>query len=371
MKTLPQYINRYFYKEKKFRLSKLKQSEYGIDYVPTTDEVKCNLYVTPGWMDIHTHIAEGIGWLSIDPEKIGRRTGVFVLGDAGSTGALTFLAFKKYIMPVKKEMIRAWIHINVNGLVVMPETLNKDLISIDKTISCIKENSDQIIGIKVRLLPDEDNPHGLLLVEKAKRAAVLAGKALMLHVSSGSSYVPDALDMLDRGDIVTHIMHPFPNSLWTSTGAPTEKLKSAIKRGVILDIGNGRLSFDFDICEKVLTSNKSLRFCISSDIHKNSFPSTPNLATTLNRMYACGYGLEKIIQGITSETECVLNMQNWSSAEVGKHSTIFELIESDEGLVLFDAKGERRILHNYIRPVAIIENDTVQFLDSDLATCTS
>src|SRR4051812_1241568 len=44
------------------------------------------LLVTPGLIDLHAHVYDGMGLFSVDPAEAGRHTGVTTLLDAGSAG---------------------------------------------------------------------------------------------------------------------------------------------------------------------------------------------------------------------------------------------------------------------------------------------
>jgi dihydroorotase len=71
--------------------------------------------VTPGLIDIHTHVYDGVAPLCIpaDPNHIAK--GVTTVVDAGSAGAHTFPGFRQYVIRVADTRIFALLNISVVG----------------------------------------------------------------------------------------------------------------------------------------------------------------------------------------------------------------------------------------------------------------
>ena len=55
------------------------------------------LIVTPGLIDLHTHIYWGATYWGIEPDPVAARTGVTTWIDAGSAGAYSFPGFRRYV----------------------------------------------------------------------------------------------------------------------------------------------------------------------------------------------------------------------------------------------------------------------------------
>jgi dihydroorotase len=53
------------------------------------------LLVTPGLIDLHTHVHSGATYWGIDPDPLAWCSGVTTWVDAGSSGAFTFPAFRQ------------------------------------------------------------------------------------------------------------------------------------------------------------------------------------------------------------------------------------------------------------------------------------
>ena len=55
--------------------------------------------VTPGIIDLHAHVFEGVNRTGVNPDLGGVYSGVTTIVDAGSAGAATFAAFPRHIIP--------------------------------------------------------------------------------------------------------------------------------------------------------------------------------------------------------------------------------------------------------------------------------
>ena len=74
------------------------------------------LTVTPGLIDLHTHIYRGVTFWGIDADAEGSRSGVTSWIDAGSAGALNLEGFREFIMAPAKVRISAYLNISYIGL---------------------------------------------------------------------------------------------------------------------------------------------------------------------------------------------------------------------------------------------------------------
>ena len=62
----------------------------------------------------------------------------------------------------------------------------------------------------------------------------------MIHMGQTSSPLPRLVDLLKRGDVVTHLFAPPPNSIVDDDGHILPAVLAARRRGVWFDIGNGQ-----------------------------------------------------------------------------------------------------------------------------------
>jgi dihydroorotase len=104
--------------------------------------------------------------------------------------------------------------------------------------AAIERHRDTIIGVKARLSFNVVGPTDL---DALKRAQEVAGDLpVMIHIGQTVSSMPKILALLKRGDIVTHMYAPEPNSILDGNGRLFPEVVEARRRGIWFDVGNGR-----------------------------------------------------------------------------------------------------------------------------------
>src|ERR1700756_5244045 len=72
--------------------------------------------VTPGLIDLHTHVYWGGTSLGIDAEKFCRSSGVTTAVDTGSAGPGNFAGFRKHVIERSQVCILAYLHVSHAGI---------------------------------------------------------------------------------------------------------------------------------------------------------------------------------------------------------------------------------------------------------------
>jgi len=71
--------------------------------------------VTPGLIDGHVHVYEGVGFHGIDPDVIGVGSGVTTVVDAGSAGAATFEGLRRYVLARARTRVLVFLNVATVG----------------------------------------------------------------------------------------------------------------------------------------------------------------------------------------------------------------------------------------------------------------
>ena len=89
----------------------------GLKADPGTDVRDVSGYiVTPGLIDLHTHVYWGGTSLGIDAEEFCRTSGVTTAVDTGSAGPGNFAGFRKHVIEPSQVRILAYLHVSHAGI---------------------------------------------------------------------------------------------------------------------------------------------------------------------------------------------------------------------------------------------------------------
>ena len=295
--------------------------------------------VTPGLIDIHTHVFPHDTEIGIDADLVGVQQGVTTLVDAGSTGTATFPKFVATVVEKNITQVLAWINIASVGLCSGRAELS-DLTKID-TQSVIEMISQYSIirGIKVRMSSSVLGTSGLRPLEIAKDLSRRTGLPLMVHVGNGPPELADILDILDAGDVVTHAFHGKKGGILQGDEILLQA-RQALKRGVLFDVGHGTSSFSIKTMEKAKMFGIK-PYSISTDIYlENVSGPVFSLATTVSKLLALDFSLEDVISAVTMAPAAILRMDHEiGSIQAGRMADIsilsikdgiFEFIDSEK-----------------------------------------
>jgi dihydroorotase len=190
--------------------------------------------VVPGLIDIHTHAArsaEGPGLVLQD--------GVTGWIDAGSAGA-DHIADTIAVARSSPQQGRVLINIGRAGVVPEGDTMDLTRADVGAARNAIAKNRELIVGVKARLSRDVAGANDAEVLRRAQEVASAFGLPVMIHMGQTISPFSKLVDQLKRGDIVTHMFAPPPNSIVDDSGHILPEVLAARRRGVWFDIGNGQ-----------------------------------------------------------------------------------------------------------------------------------
>ncbi|MFN2202029.1 MAG: amidohydrolase/deacetylase family metallohydrolase [Caldilineaceae bacterium] len=290
-------------------------------------------YVTPGLIDLHTHVYHGVTFWGIHADPVAANTGVTTWLDVGSAGGYNIMGFREFIAQPAQARIYALLNISSIGLTAQTwELANLNYCDVDLCCNMIDHNRDLVLGIKVRMDRDTTGPNGLEPLRRAREAAERLSLPVMVHIANGPPEVSGVLDLLRPGDILTHCFTGGNMRIIGDSGQILDAAKQAVDRGVILDIGHGAGSFSFETAEALIGSGYR-PYVISSDIHQMSILGPMyDLPTCLSKFLALGMTFADVIEAATAHPAQVLGMQNEiGTLKPGAYADIalFELVPGE------------------------------------------
>ncbi|HET7055536.1 MAG TPA: amidohydrolase/deacetylase family metallohydrolase [Thermomicrobiales bacterium] len=271
--------------------------EPGIDRARAANVIDAaGQYVTPGLIDLHTHVYWGVTYWGIEPDPVAARSGVTTWLDVGSAGGYTFPGFRRWISEPAKSRVFALLNMSSIGLVAPTwELSNIDYCDIDLGQMIVERNRDIILGIKARIDASTTRGTG---IEPLKRARELADKVelpLMVHIGGAPPTLAEIVEYLRPGDILTHCFTGQPNKIVDDAGAVIPSIKDLHDRGLVLDIGHGAGSFSFDTAEAMIGQG-ILPDVISTDIHQLAIQGPCfDMPVTLSKFLNLGMTIEQVI----------------------------------------------------------------------------
>ncbi|MEK7215747.1 MAG: amidohydrolase/deacetylase family metallohydrolase, partial [Chloroflexota bacterium] len=166
--------------------------------------------VTPGLIDPHVHIYEGVTPFGIDADTVDVRAGVTTVADAGSSGPYTFGGIPKYILPKTATDLFLFVNIARVGMAMNPEIESIRDIDLDAAIQVVGENKGLVRGVKARIVSPNVDALGMEMPRMALRVARETGTRAMFHIGHragnySAEFIRELLPLLAPGDIITHV----------------------------------------------------------------------------------------------------------------------------------------------------------------------
>ena len=321
--------------------------------------------VTPGLIDIHTHVFPYVGPYGIEPDPYCVRRGVTSVIDAGTSGAFTFPAFRRFIIEHAATRIRALLHVVSIGMVAggtpnMGELEDLRYCDPKPAVATANENRDLIAGFKIRFSDKYTGPNDLEGMRRARAAADEAGLPIMIHIGGSYSPLKDLLALMKKGDVVTHSFNSHPNGLLDSGGKIVPEVLEARERGVLFDVGHGAGSFSFEVMEKCLNQGFSPD-TISSDLYSaNINGPVYDLLTTLSKFLLLGMSLRDVIARATVNSSLVFDFAaTIGTLKPGAEADV-SVLELKEGEFTFtDSDGKTRMGHQKLAAVTTVKSGKV------------
>ena len=280
------------------------------------------LYVTPGLIDIHTHVFAGTGEKgsyagdnSVYPDGFTLRVGVTTIADAGCAGWRNFDDFKAKV--IDRAITRVLVFLNIVGNGMRGGTFEDDLsdMEVQPTADMVRRHRDVIVGIKTaHYKGPEWTP-----VERAVEAGTLADVPVMVDFGTNHPERPLAelvTKKLRPGDIYTH-MYSGLRGEQDASGHVNPGMWEGRTRGVLFDVGHGGGSFAWRIAAPAM-QEKFVPDTISTDLHIGSMNGgMKDMLNVMSKFLAMGMAVDDVIARATWNAAKAIRQDRLGHLSVG------------------------------------------------------
>jgi dihydroorotase len=287
------------------------------------------LLVVPGLIDVHVHARDA----ELPPSEF-LKTGVTTMIDAGSRGADNFDTILS-IAQSAPNRLRMLLNIAVLGNNPGGRSEFLDGIApadVGKARAAVEQHRRWIVGIKARL---SRGVSGDLDLEVLRRAVQVAGPLslpVMIHIGDTATPLPQLIELLRPGDIITHMYAPTPNGILDADGKLLPEVTRARANGIRFDFGNGlNEHWAWEVAEKALMQDFPPD-TISSDLNvPGRTAQVFDFPNVLSKFLALGFSLDEVLARATSNSAQTFRELNaLGSLRVGAAADV-TLLELQDG----------------------------------------
>jgi dihydroorotase len=281
------------------------------------------LYVTPGLIDLHTHVFVGSkegfadGFSCVSPDDITFKAGITTVVDAGTSGWRNFPVFKKQVIERSQTRILAFLNIAGSGMSGFPSEEDINDMDARMTSLVIQQYHDIIIGVKIGHYRGSE----WIPFDRALEAGRLANVPLIVECHLPLLPLEGILERMRPGDIYTHSYCTATDRtcLLNEQGKIRQCVLDAQKKGIRFDVGHGGGMFHFNVAIPAVKQGL-LPNSFGSDLHRFSMNSgMKNMLDIMSKFLNMGMEIEDIIFRAT-----------WNSALSIKREDLGNLSEGSE-----------------------------------------
>ena len=318
------------------------------------------MYVSPGWIDGHSR-----GWSAnrspgenLRADRFGVEQGVAAIVEAGSAGAPTADAFPAGMIEGSSTRVFGAINIGSSGApgIEGGHSSRWEYVSLTRTVAAVERHRDWVRGIKVQASSSHTGMLGIEAVKIAREAAELTDLPLMAHIGNAPPPLQEVLDLLRRGDIVTHTFHGKVGGILDRDRQLIPAFRRAVDRGVIVATSHGRSSYSFEVADRAVRELAAPVDVISTDMHPGNIDHySRSIAHNMTKSLMLGLSLEAVVQAVTLNPARAwrLEADGFGALAVGRPAHVTAFRVRDEPLEVHDTLDETRTALRWVEPVAV------------------
>jgi dihydroorotase len=322
--------------------------------------------VTPGFVDIHAHVFEGLTIMGVNADLNCLPKGTTTVVDAGSAGWPMIAGFRKYVINTSMTRVYALLDICAIGSVIVDKGMsNLAWVEPELTERAAEQNKPAVIGIMIQLgdLRVGSKELELECLRRGREAAEACHLPMMVRGPHSASSLPPILKILRKGDVWSQMYTPGPNGILDPNGKILPEVREARERGVLFDVGHALVHFPFDGVDKCLQQDfppDTISSCMIRPHPYKSYEVTTDLPTIVSEFLLLGLDLDKTIEMVTAKPAQVFNYGvELGTLRPGRDAdvSVFELREGN--FTFTDFTGQKRTGRQRLFPVATVRSGSL------------
>jgi dihydroorotase len=302
------------------------------------------LFVTPGLIDIHTHVFVGArpetfadGFLSVSPDDFTLKAGVTTVVDAGTSGWRNFPVFKEHVIDKSRTRVLAFLNIAGNGMSGSPT--EQDMTDMDAFLTAlmIKKNPETIVGVKIGHYEGSD----WAPFDRAIEAATTSHTILFVECHLPQYSLEAQLAKMRPGDIITHSFEKIDErtAVVDSQGRLLPFVAAAQKRGVLFDLGHGGAGFWFSVAVPAMKDGLPPN-TFGSDLHRFSMNAgMKDMMNIMSKYMTMGMSLPEVVRRGSWNAAKAIHREDLGNLSVGSVADVAVLRVREGHFGFIDAGG--------------------------------
>jgi dihydroorotase len=322
-------------------------ADRGIDVVDAKGR-----WVTPGLVDLHTHIHYGLRY-GIEADPLAARSGTTTWVDAGTFSYIEMRGFRRFIVNPAQARIFGFVYLYPSNRNPDEDPVKYCRRVMEPTGEAAVANRDIVLGVKFQVGSNMNGPYSLRFLKIARELCDRFKLPLMAHVSFAPPSTDEVMELMRPGDVVTHCFNTHTLGILDANGKVKPSVRDARRRGVLFDIGHGAGSFNFEIARQALDQD-FLPDSISTDVYQaNVDGPVYDMPTTMSKMLYLGMDLDNVLLRSTANPAKVVNrVPKLGTLQVGGPADIavlemvegrFQLVDAQRKAVTTDKKLVSRL----------------------------
>lgn len=323
-------------------------------------------YLVPDMIDFHTHLFTRGSGFGVNADLL-LSSGVTLAVDMGTAGSAGYEAFHQTDVISRTMPVKSFINLSPLGQPGsgLSEPLKDSIIQEDKIRELMEKYPDEICGIKVRISREIVGELELEPLDHAVRLGEQLGKPVCVHTTNPPKAAAEIVKRLRSGDIYSHMYHGKGLTVIGDDGKVPEEFYLAQRRGVFLEVGNGKMNFNFEVAQKAMKAG-IYPDIISSDATVRTFENAPDmkdLPFVMSKFWNMGMPLHAVLAAVTSSPARCLGMDSGSGyLQEGKAANLTLLRRKDEEVEFTDSDGNVYMGNRRLSPEMTMLNGRIVYL---------